>query len=73
MRDALCLEYPAEWFAPQHRAVTVKAKAVCMRCVVRDACLDYCLSDPNTRAYGVWGGTTPDERKHLRTGRDRAA
>jgi WhiB family redox-sensing transcriptional regulator len=41
-----------------------KAKAVCRRCVVRDACLQTAL-DQN-RDHGIWGGLTEDERKALR-------
>jgi WhiB family redox-sensing transcriptional regulator len=35
------------------------AKAVCLRCAVRTACLSYGLE---TRQEGIWGGTTWDER-----------
>jgi WhiB family redox-sensing transcriptional regulator len=35
------------------------AKAVCLRCAVRAACLSYGLE---TRQEGIWGGTTWDER-----------
>lgn len=41
-----------------------EAKQVCGRCIVREQCLSWALraGEPD----GIWGGTTPDERRHLR-------
>ena len=39
------------------------AKAACARCPVRAICLAYAVT---TRQEGIWGGTTPDERRALR-------
>lgn len=39
------------------------AKAVCLRCAVRAACLSYGLE---TRQEGIWGGTTWDERAAMK-------
>jgi WhiB family redox-sensing transcriptional regulator len=39
------------------------AKAVCGRCAVRAICLSYALG---TAQYGIWGGTTPQERHAMR-------
>ena len=41
------------------------ARAVCRRCPLATACLDYALDNEE---YGVWGGTTPAERVALRGG-----
>lgn len=42
-----------------------RAKAICARCSVITECLGWALrtGEPD----GVWGGTTPLERRHLRT------
>lgn len=40
------------------------AKAICERCPVRRECLEYALR--NVQHFGVWGGTTERERKHIR-------
>ncbi len=40
------------------------AKAVCGRCPVRDACLQFALE--TKQEDGVWGGTDEDERRRLR-------
>ncbi|MEV4175896.1 WhiB family transcriptional regulator [Nonomuraea sp. NPDC049709] len=41
-----------------------QARRICHACPVRAACLDWALrtGEPD----GVWGGTTPDERRSLR-------
>ena len=38
------------------------AKSVCASCGARDACLESGLHEQ----HGIWGGTTPDERRELR-------
>jgi WhiB family redox-sensing transcriptional regulator len=39
------------------------AKAVCLRCAVRAACLSFALA---TGQAGIWGGTTQEERDAMR-------
>jgi WhiB family redox-sensing transcriptional regulator len=38
------------------------ARAICMRCPVIDKCLKVGLFEE----YGVWGGTTPEQRRQIR-------
>lgn len=38
--------------------------AICEECPVKAECLDHAL---NYEAEGIWGGTTPIERRHLRS------
>jgi len=40
------------------------AKALCARCPVRDECLEFVGA--NDSGYGIWGGTTPEERQRRR-------
>lgn len=40
------------------------ARAVCVRCPVTAECLDWALR--TGQDHGVWGGTTPEERRALR-------
>ena len=50
----------------------VAAKAVCAVCPVQTACLRFALR--TNQAYGIWGGTTEDERAVMkRLSRGRAA
>lgn len=41
-----------------------RAKAVCASCPVRPECLEFALQ--SGQAFGVWGGTTEDERRLIR-------
>jgi WhiB family transcriptional regulator, redox-sensing transcriptional regulator len=41
-----------------------QAKAICDGCPVATDCLDYAIS--TNQEYGVWGGTSEDERRILR-------
>ena len=40
------------------------AKSFCRSCLSKDACLDFAIT--TNQEYGVWGGTTEDERRVLR-------
>jgi WhiB family transcriptional regulator, redox-sensing transcriptional regulator len=56
---------PEIWFpANGDRAAAERAKAICRVCPVRSACLEWALA-ANERT-GIWGGTTPNERRALR-------
>jgi WhiB family transcriptional regulator, redox-sensing transcriptional regulator len=43
------------------------AKAICSRCPVAAQCLDWALRAGEPA--GIWGGTTPEERRLLRSAR----
>jgi WhiB family transcriptional regulator, redox-sensing transcriptional regulator len=45
-------------------AQIVEANTVCARCEVRSECLSFALA--TSQPYGVWGGTSPEERAALR-------
>jgi WhiB family redox-sensing transcriptional regulator len=67
---AACRSADPELFFPvsaagPSRAETAAAKAVCAGCEVRRECLDFALA--TRQPYGVWGGTSPEERQVLRT------
>jgi WhiB family transcriptional regulator, redox-sensing transcriptional regulator len=48
---------------------TSAALRVCAGCAVRQECLDFAMA--TGEAYGIWGGTTPDERIRARRRRMR--
>lgn len=50
---------PSLFFPEQGGSGTVAAKAVCLRCPVREDCLEWALDH---EGYGVWGAMTADER-----------
>lgn len=69
--DAACQSQPPEWFFPVGRSIKDelnirRAKECCAECPVRQPCLQYAMS---THQYGIWGGTTEEERTDLRLGR----
>lgn len=43
------------------------AKAMCSECPIQVQCLDYAIT--NDEIHGVWGGTTPLERRQIKRGR----
>lgn len=51
--------FPEEPDRVQQKIVVDIAKGICDNCPLKAICLDYAKS---TRVYGVWGGTTYEER-----------
>jgi WhiB family redox-sensing transcriptional regulator len=47
------------------------AKRICTRCQVRWQCLEF--AQQNDLVYGIWGGTTPEDRQRARRRAQRAA
>jgi len=74
-KDALCqgvetdLFFPAGELSEEPVQQAAAAKAVCARCPVREACLEYALE--TDQPFGVWGGTTEAERRSIRRRRRR--
>lgn len=67
--NALCLAEDPELFFPlgegqRSLAGIERAKAICQTCPALTICLDFAMS--NDIEYGVWGGTTPRERRNMR-------
>jgi len=66
---AACRHVDADLFFPGGTAGAfaehiAAAKDLCRVCPVIDACLSFALR--TNQEYGVWGGTSEDERRHLR-------
>ena len=65
---ALCAEVPGDWWYPEKGGSSMPARSVCAGCPVRRECLTDALRRPGTAAaggYGIWGGTSPEQREHL--------
>jgi WhiB family redox-sensing transcriptional regulator len=63
MTEGACVDNERiEWF-PADELLALEAKAVCRTCRVKAQCLSYALAH---HEYGVWGGTTEQERRALR-------
>ena len=65
--EANCLGVDPDLFFPERGASTREAKEVCRGCVVREACLEYALT--NGEKFGIWGGMSERERRRLRRAR----
>ena len=61
--DAPCKDRTAELFASSEKQQRVAADKYCVPCPHRLNCLIYSLA--HVENYGVWGGTTENERKVL--------
>jgi WhiB family transcriptional regulator, redox-sensing transcriptional regulator len=64
-RTIRCDPITAEYFWPDVRGHTAAQGALdmCRRCDQRDPCLEWALE--HDEDAGIWGGTTPDERKDI--------
>lgn len=72
MERAACAQIGGDlWYADEGQANYRKeAKEICAGCPVQTECLTYALeveaADPRTSfRYGIWSGTTPNQRHEL--------
>lgn len=61
---AACAEYDTRVFFPPQGGDSATPKKICRQCPVREACLEYALV--NTERFGIWGGLSEKERRHVR-------
>lgn len=61
---ARCREVGTDIFYPDPSdpLTVIRAKKVCASCEVQAECLDLGIAE----TYGIWGGTTENERRQLR-------
>lgn len=67
----VCAQTDPELFFPEKGEISKanQAKRLCESCDVRDACREYAIE--RGEPFGIWGGTTVDERRRIRTERRR--
>lgn len=63
---ALCAQTDPEAFFPEKGGSTREAKKICLRCPVRNECLEYALA--HDERFGIWGGLSERERRRLKRG-----
>jgi len=63
MDGAVCAQTDPEAFYPEKGGSIKEAKAICLTCDVREACLQYALT--HTERFGIWGGKSERERRKL--------
>jgi WhiB family redox-sensing transcriptional regulator len=64
------LFFPISTSGPAQRQIA-RAKMICAGCGVRPECLQFAMS--HDQLYGIWGGTTPEDRQRDRRRKRRAA
>ena len=64
--SALCAGHPERdwWFPNDPEDGAARAVAICRACPVQAECRNFAITTGQTE--GVWGGTTPAERRRLR-------
>jgi WhiB family transcriptional regulator, redox-sensing transcriptional regulator len=70
--ERACRGKPGEWFYLERGAggwQVDRAKRICGRCPVRAACLAWALA--TAEPHGIWGATTPNERRAILGARPR--
>jgi WhiB family redox-sensing transcriptional regulator len=63
MRSARCRSADPEVFFPTDGVGVEFARAICAKCPVRRACLEFALD--HRIGHGVWGGTSERERVRI--------
>jgi WhiB family redox-sensing transcriptional regulator len=63
MRQGLCRSEPPSRFFPSDGVGVDIARRICAQCPVRQACLEYALT--NRIDHGVWGGCSERERRRI--------
>ena len=64
------LFFPISSAGPAERQIA-RAKMICAGCSVQRECLEFALS--HNQIYGIWGGTTAEDRQRERRRKRRAA
>jgi WhiB family redox-sensing transcriptional regulator len=65
----LCAETDPELFFPEKGSpgsLVKSAKNICNLCEFKAPCLEYALQESSADIWGIWGGTTYEERKKIR-------
>ena len=68
--SALCAQTDPEVFFPPVGSSGEMARRICRQCPVTAECLEVALSRPAHSDEGIWGGTTPKERRAIRAARN---
>lgn len=61
--QAVCAQTDPEIFYPEQGVTAKVAKAVCLSCPVRAACLDWAIE--TGQQWGVWGGVAERDRRRM--------
>ena len=62
-KNANCVGENQDLFFPERGGSTVKAKAICKECKVREECLEFAVE--RKERFGIWGGKSERERRAI--------
>jgi WhiB family transcriptional regulator, redox-sensing transcriptional regulator len=62
-RDAACAEIGGEPFYPEKGETGAAAKRICRKCEVQIECGDWAIRNDE---WGIWSGTSREERRKIR-------
>lgn len=68
----LCAQVGPDPFYLDRGGSSEDAKKICAQCEVQPDCLGAALATPPDQDFGIWGGTTKDERVEIRKQREAA-
>ena len=64
MKQARCRDIAdLDAFYPERGGSTKEARALCAECLVRAECLAFALGNQDCLEHGIFGGTSPKERR----------
>ena len=66
VEQAICAQTDPEIFFPDiDYNYSVQARRICVTCPLMEKCLDEALLIPQELNYGIWGGTTAQQRRAI--------
>jgi WhiB family transcriptional regulator, redox-sensing transcriptional regulator len=68
----VCAQVDPELFFPEvdsSKNDIKRALAICSDCEFKEPCLEFALTHENEYIYGIWGGTTPKQRRLIKQAR----
>lgn len=62
--DAICTQTDPDLWFPEKSQRPIAAITICHQCPAQAPCLEEAIT--NYEPHGIWGGTTPTERREIR-------
>lgn len=66
--EAACRGMDPAIFFPKRGESSRRARTTCAQCPVQVECLDAAVDTPQVDDFGIWGGSSPRQRRPLRKG-----
>jgi WhiB family redox-sensing transcriptional regulator len=67
--DALCAQTDPDLFFPETEInKSIQARQLCVQCPLMESCLRESLGQMKEHDWGIWGGSTPQQRRRINRG-----